>query len=245
MTFSPADPLSLTAFIAIVAWIVVIAFFVIKRNVSTLVAIITTTLWCGLFTWIDVSHALETHAVPMFPLTMFLIAAGGIVFGLSPLLANTPQFYSLGALVLFQSFRFPLELVLHRWAQEKVIPETMTWTGQNFDILAGLISLLVGAYIVLKGPKLSLQKQRQWAWIANIIGIVSLINVLRVIIMSSPLPFSWPVEPKLVLLAHFPYVFIGPICVSTAIAGHVILTRALWNSDIKRNSDIKLTKVQE
>ena len=53
------------------------------------------------------------------------------------------------------------------------------------------------------------------------IGFALLANVARVVVMSSPLPFAWGVEPPLQLGMHLPYALIVPICVGGALAGHV------------------------
>jgi hypothetical protein len=54
-----------------------------------------------------------------------------------------------------------------------------------------------------------------------------LLNVMRVAMMSSPLPFAWDVRPPLQLVSHLPYAWIAPVCVAGALAGHLVLTRAL------------------
>jgi hypothetical protein len=124
----------------------------------------------------------------------------------------------LQALVGFQAFRLPLELILHSWAKQGTIPITMTWEGSNFDVVSGILALccapLVGRFKIT-------------AWIANGVGFVLLLNVGRVAILSSPFPFAWPVSPPLLLAFHLPYAWIVPVCVSGALAGHIILTRAL------------------
>jgi hypothetical protein len=47
------------------------------------------------------------------------------------------------------------------------------------------------------------------AWAANLIGFLLLLNVIRVAILSSPLPFAWNVQPPLLLALHLPYAYIG------------------------------------
>ena len=117
----------------------------------------------------------------------------------------------------------PLELVLHAWSEQGTIPQTMTWTGANLDIVSGMISLALAPFAT----------RRSVAWTVNIIGFVLLMNVARVATMSSPLPFAWhDVQPKLTLIAHLPYALIGPVCVAGALAGHVILTRRLLSSEV-------------
>ncbi|HLL52759.1 MAG TPA: hypothetical protein VK447_04375, partial [Myxococcaceae bacterium] len=102
--------------------------------------------------------------------------------------------------------------------KQGTIPETMTWSGQNLDIITGAVALLAAPFA---------DKSRAAAWIANVVGAALLLNVARVATLSSPLPFAWDVEPKLRLVEHLPYAWIGSVCVAGALAGHVILTRAL------------------
>jgi len=54
--------------------------------------------------------------------------------------------------------------------------------------------------------------------------------------MSAPLSFAWHVSPPLLLPFHFPYFFIVPVCVGGALAGHIILTRALLHQKDLENS---------
>ena len=94
----------------------------------------------------------------------------------------------------------------------------MTWTGSNWDIVSGILACLLCAFV----------DNRNWlAWIVNIVGIVLLINVGRVAVMSSPVPFGWQVDPPLELILYLPYAYIVPICVGGAALGHVLLTRKL------------------
>ncbi len=124
----------------------------------------------------------------------------------------------LSALVAFQGFRLPLELVLHSWVAQGVIPPTMTWSGRNWDIVSGVAALLLAPLC---------ERWKGWAWIANAIGLALLANVMRVAILSSPVSFGWPVTPKLELVYHVPYALIVPACIGGALIGHIALTRAL------------------
>jgi threonine/homoserine efflux transporter RhtA len=121
-------------------------------------------------------------------------------------------------LVGFQTFRLPLELVMHCWAVQGTIPTTMTWTGQNWDVVGGIAALLL-APLARRRPVA--------AWLAIVVGSLLLLNVVRVAVLSSPLPFAWEVQPRLQLAMHFPYMLIGPVCVAGALFGHIVLTRAM------------------
>jgi hypothetical protein len=94
----------------------------------------------------------------------------------------------------------------------------MTWTGANFDIISGIVAIAATPFA---------SRSRVVAWIANVVGFILLLNVGCVVILSSPLPFAWPVSPPLQLVLHLPYALIATVCVAGALAGHIVLTRAL------------------
>ena len=121
-------------------------------------------------------------------------------------------------LVGLQTFRLPLELILHHWAEIGTIPKTMTWTGSNIDIVAGIVALLFT-------PLLRFHKKL--VWVPQLIGFFLLLNVLRVVLMSSPFPFSWELETPLLLAMYFPYVLIAPLFVLPAFMAHLLLFKKL------------------
>jgi hypothetical protein len=223
--FQPATPLSLTAFLLIC--VVVLAALIrgvwnsaLRDNADPLRRALTVLV--GAVVWLSlicaVVYAGWAEGEPTRTMALMIgINLVSVAIGLSPIgrwLAGA----SLTWLVAFQGFRLPLELVLHSWANHGVIPSTMTWTGANWDIVSGIIALAFAPFARRFIP---------FAWIANAVGLLLLINVIRVAVMSSPLPFAWPVTPKLALIYHLPYALILPVCVGGALIGHVALTRAL------------------
>jgi hypothetical protein len=226
MEFHPANLSSVIFFVIVVLsvlgcllWAIWNSRFNFQQPEKTVVKIMA-----AIGIWLGISSALVKSGFvsgsPMPNLIIFFISANAAaaILGFSrmgkAIACSTPVWI----LILFQSFRLPLELVLHSWALQGTIPETMTWTGRNFDIIAG-ISALICAPLAKKSADV--------AWLANIIGIVSLLNVARVALFSSPLPFAWKVDPPLQLAMHLPYSLIATVCVAGALAGHIILTRAL------------------
>jgi hypothetical protein len=223
MEFIPANAGSVLAFRLIVAAVGGVFLWAVLRVYGLgRVAVVTITvvwLWLGALTVLVASGKMESlplHGLPFFfvPIVLICSAAALSPFG-GRLAANVP----LAALVGFQAFRLPLELVLHNWAAQGTVPQTMTWTGQNWDIVSG-ITALVAAPLADRLPVA--------ARIANVVGFALLLNVMRVAIMSSPLPFGWGQQPPLLLALHYPYFLIGPVCVGGALFGHLVLTRALW-----------------
>lgn len=229
MDFHPASPGSVFAFVAIVAAVIATFFWAIKRayreDVRAMVyARVGVIGWLGALGAVVASGrlaALPMHGLPFFFGSILVVSVG---LGLSPVGARLAAGVPLAALVGFQAFRLPLELVLHEWAAQGTIPGTMTWTGQNWDIVSGIVALLA-APLAGRYPGA--------ARIANIIGGALLLNVIRVAVMSSPLPFGWGQQPPLLLALHLPYALIGPVCVGGALFGHVVLTRRLWQKQLK------------
>jgi hypothetical protein len=126
------------------------------------------------------------------------------------------------ALVAFQGFRFPLELVLHAWYEQGSLPVQMTWEGQNLDIVSGLLAMGVGAVGLFR------ELPRWLVWIFELVGTALLFNVMRVAITSAPGPLRRFLEdPPVLLPFYLPYTWIVSICVAGALLGHLVLLRSL------------------
>lgn len=221
MSFLPPDSLSLCGFLVVLVFVlgaVVASVHAIGgagRATWTAFALL---LWLGLTSSIVASGLLAEHPMPRL---LYFVAASNLVaiaFALSPLGGKIAFGVPVWTLIGFQGFRLPLEFILHSWANTGVIPPTMTWTGANFDIVSGGLAFLIAPFA----------ERRRWlAWIFNAVGLALLLNVARVAVFSSPLPFAWHVTPPLLLAFHLPYALIVPVCVAGALAGHVLLTRRL------------------
>lgn len=224
----PASTGSLVAFSAIIlmnlillGWAVYRAYQAFQPDRAakkTRVIMFWVVVWLIAFSGAVATGFAKENPMPGIPMLFLLVIITSITFAFSPigtkLSAATPLHY----LVLFQAFRIPLEFVLHEWAQQGVIPVAMTWSGQNYDVFAGALSLVLFPFV------------KRWpliARMANIIGFASLLNVMRIALFSSPIPMGWPYEPKLQLLTHIPYCLIGPAAVGLALIGHILVARAL------------------
>ncbi len=228
MDFTPGSSGSVAAFVGVVAGVLTAFFAGVYRawgrtggpaGRTTAQVAVVTLAWLALLSAGVASGAIITAPMPGLPIFFGLTLGGGLVIGLSRLGGRMAQGLSLAALVAFQGFRLPLELVLHVWGESGTIPRTMTWEGANIDIISGVLALLCAPLAL---------RWRAAAWLANVVGLVLLANVVRVVVLSSGLPFAWKdVSPPLQLAMYLPYAWIGPVCVGGALAGHVILTRAL------------------
>lgn len=230
MTFNPANFASKFSFIVVVLGVIILTqmgihYSSLKLGLSvrqrSLKFILGLIMWLS-FCWAIVLSGIVGRnlfpGIPLFFLTMNLAAIAFAFSSYGKQLSTLP----LSFLIIFQAFRLPLELILHSWVGQQTIPVTMTWTGENLDILTGLLALVIAPIA---------NKFKAVAWGFNVLGFILLLNVMRVAMLSSPLPFAWDVHPKLLLALYTPYFLIGAVCVAGALAGHIILTRALLKKE--------------
>lgn len=124
-------------------------------------------------------------------------------------------------LVAVQGFRLPLELAMHAMYERGIMPEQMSYSGRNFDVLTGATALVV-AGLVRAG------RAPHWlvpAW--NLLGLALLINVVTIAIVSTP-PFGYFGPERLnVWVTYPPFVWLPAVMVVAALAGHLVIFRAL------------------
>lgn len=218
MSFQPADSFSLALFAAFCVLMAGLIFCAFKKAKVNLKFYFIFAGYIFLISALVLSGLLRQHTIPLLPLLFFTLIIMAIAFAFSSAGARIASTFSLAALIGFQGFRFPLELILHHWVAVGTIPSTMSWNGQNFDIVSGILSLATMPFV---------SQSRALAWRVQILSFALLINVMRVVILSSPFPFSWPLENPLQLALYFPYVLIAPLFVAPALFGHLVIFRKL------------------
>jgi hypothetical protein len=184
----------------------------------------------GAALWLAVSggaaHAGYLSRFDVLPPPLLLILLPTLLL---PLLLGLSRFGSalasapLAALVALQSFRLPLELVMHRAATEGTMPPQMTFTGANFDIVTGATAVLVAALAATgRAPRWLLL-----GW--NALGSLLLLTVVVIAIASLPVFAAFGREPSRLntWVAYFPFVWLPAALVSSALFGHVLLWRRL------------------
>lgn len=168
--------------------------------------------------WLDRYDPLPAPALVMV-LGLTIITIG---FVASPSGERLALAIPTAALVGFQAFRVPVELLLHRLALEGAIPEVMTYAGRNFDIVAGVTGGILGLWLIRREiPPLILH-----LW--NVGCLALLANIVTIAVLSTPVPFrSFTEGPPNVLPSTFPYVWLPTVLVQLALAGHLLLYRKL------------------
>jgi hypothetical protein len=127
----------------------------------------------------------------------------------------------LWALVGVQAFRLPLELAMHQMYERGVMPEQMSYSGLNFDIVTGITAVVVSLLLLAR------RAGRRLAFAWNILGLLLLANIVTVAILSTPL-FGYFGEDRLnTWVTYPPYVWLPAVMVLAALAGHLIIFRAI------------------
>ena len=155
-----------------------------------------------------------------FAVLVLSILALGIAIARSRIgdrLARAP----LAILVVFQSFRFPLELAMHRAYTEGLMPAQMSYSGRNLDIITGVTALVLGVVMMVT-------RVPRWvvaAW--NVMGLILLANILGIAILSTPAFAYFGPDRLNVWVTWMPYTLLPAVMVLAAWAGHLIVFRAL------------------
>jgi len=189
----------------------------------------------GVSSWMSLTGGLAASGVlarfdawpPPFAALLVSLWAVALGVGLSPVGRRLAGQLPLGALVLAQGFRLPLELVMHGAAAEGVMPEEMSYSGYNFDIVTGAAAFVVGGLALAgKAPRALV-----WGW--NVAGWFTLLTVVTLAVAASPLFRAFGDDPRHVntWVAHFPFVWLPAVLVVFAAIGHLAVTRRLLSRE--------------
>jgi hypothetical protein len=157
------------------------------------------------------------------PLAALLVASlvAGVALGRSGLAGRVARGMPLAALVGFHAFRLPLELVMHRAAAEGVMPAQMSYGGWNYDVVTGATALILAPFAD------RLPRAVLLAW--NVLGSTLLAVIVVVAVASTPLIHAFGQTPDRLntFIAAAPFVWLPAVLVAAALAGHIVVFRAL------------------
>jgi hypothetical protein len=188
-----------------------------------LIALAGVTLWLAVTFAAAASGLLRFGPLPP-PITFVLVPmfAGVVAFTRSNLGRRLAAAVPLAALVGFQAFRLPLELIMHRAYSEGLMPVQMSYSGLNYDILTG-ISALVASALLLIG-RMPTWGVKIWNWC----GTLLLINVVMIALLSTPTPIRmFEGEPANVWIVDAPFIWLPALFVGYALLGHLLVFRKL------------------
>jgi len=158
--------------------------------------------------------ALLIVSVLLFAMSVGLSRAGWALAGAVPL----------GILVGLQAFRLPLEVMMHRAAGLGIMPPELSYSGYNFDILTG-----ASALVIALAMRAGLAVPRVVIWVWNLWGLGCLAVIAAIAVATSPMVRAFGDDPRHVntWVLHLPYVWLPAVLVLIAVAGHIVVTRAL------------------
>lgn len=127
-------------------------------------------------------------------------------------------------LTLLHIVRIPVEITLYWLAANKAVPELMTFTGRNFDIVAGLTALLV-YFTCFNGSRIK-NKKLLLAW--NIICLGLLFNIVINGVLSAPFSFQqFAFDQPNIAVLYFPFVWLPSFIVMAVMLSHLVAIRQL------------------
>lgn len=138
----------------------------------------------------------------------------------SQILQAVPQHW----LILMQSFRIFVEILIWFTVLANKFPIQMSFEGRNLDILTGVFAL-AAAYLIA-GKR---HNQSKIIIGFNVIGIVLLLNILIVALLSMPTEIRYFMnEPSAALVAQFPFILLPGVLVPIAYSFHIFSLRQLF-----------------
>lgn len=126
-------------------------------------------------------------------------------------------------LTLLSIVRITVEITLYSLYLHKYVPELMTYTGRNFDLISGNAAPFIAYAIYNK----LLSKKVILLW--NIIGLGLLLNIVVNAVLSAPLAFQqFAFDQPNVALLYFPFVWLPSFIVPVVLFTHLVgIRRAL------------------
>ncbi len=193
------------------------------RRSAVIGTLVVAAIWMAL-TWMaaDSGVLLQWEATPP-PFALLVLA----IVGLAATIAFTPYGtrlvlgLPLWTLIAIQGFRLPLELAMHGMYDRGIMPVQMSYSGRNFDIVSGITAMVL-AWLVATG-----RAGRRLALAWNILGLALLLNIVGVAILSTPRFQFFGPDRLNVWVMHPPFVWLPAVMVLAALAGHLLIFRAL------------------
>ena len=127
----------------------------------------------------------------------------------------------LKSLTILHVIRIPVELTLAWLFEQGLIPQVMTFHGWNYDILSGILSVIV-TLLAFRGGKVNTKLLVAF----NVIGLVLLTNIVTIAILAvqSPMQKLGFDQPNRGVL-FFPYIWLPAMIVPIVLFCHLT---SLW-----------------
>lgn len=224
----PALPLSITSFFILTTIAALIWYYLILASVSKTIAknfAIISVIWLVFQMWLAINEV-YLKGVNVLPpkIVLYGIIPTFIIIALILILPSGRAFFnqvSAMKLVQFHIIRIPIELTLFWLYGHKIVPKIMTFSGLNFDIIAGIAALVITIYYNYIG------RIKRWVLVVfNVVSLLLLINILTIAALSiqSPIQKFGITDPNVAVLG-FPYCWLPVYLVPLVLISHIA---SLW-----------------
>lgn len=126
-------------------------------------------------------------------------------------------------LTILHTVRIPVEITLYLVLLAKLIPQSMTFEGWNWDILSGISAPII-YYSVFKFRNASKRVLLVW----NFICLGLLLNIVTIAVLSAKTPFQqFAFEQPNIGVTYFPFVLLPTLVVPLVLFSHLVAIRQL------------------
>jgi hypothetical protein len=195
-----------------------------ERRTALIVTVGGAAIWM-IATWINAARGTFRLWTEFTPPPFAYLVGGIIILAVAIASGSYGRRLALGlplwVLVGYQAFRLPLEVAMHAMYERGVMPVQMSYSGRNFDIVTGITALIVAGLVRWgrAGRGLVL------AW--NILGLALLVNIMAIAILSTPRFLYFGPNAVNFFVGYPPFVWLPAVMVLAALAGHLLVFRAL------------------
>ncbi len=134
---------------------------------------------------------------------------------------NFIELLPLKTLTLLSIIRIPVEFVIYWLYQNGQMPQVMTFTGRNFDILSGIAAPII-FWLAFRNDKVNKPLLIVW----NFAGLILLVNIVITAVLAIPSPIQQIAfdQPNRAVL-YFPFIWLPAIVVPIVMFSHLA---SLW-----------------
>ncbi|WP_254411992.1 hypothetical protein [Dyadobacter diqingensis] len=225
-------PLYITIVFQLTVLVTLFLFYVtIIKSSSEIVRNKSTLILAGLVLWLVIQAMLTLNNLyntdlNAFPPKILLLGVAPAIFTIIVLFSTRSgkrfiDSLPLSSITYLNVVRIPVELVLYWLYREHFVPKSMTFEGQNFDIISG-ITAPVAAWLLASDTN----KKLILTW--NFICLGLLLNVVFTGIFSVPTPLQkFDFEQPNIAILHFPFCWLPTFIVPAVLFGHLVSIRRL------------------
>ena len=209
-------PLAINALFICTTALTLVLFYVANgRPIKTILMLIG---WCTFLCVLACNHFFaDTRSFPPHFAVAMVPAVFTIIIGLLPKNRKRTEIKRNRAMgTLMHLIRVPIEIVLFFLFVHGTIPELMTFSGRNFDVLSGLTAPII-AFLVLKGK---IGRKALIAW--NVVCVILVVTVLVHGLFSAEFAFQrLAFEQPNRAVMYFPFILLPGVVVPLVIYSHL------------------------